>query len=132
MSDFQWSGAEKKVARWAYEAAHNREYAQLKEKIRQIAGEMREVGGLWRLHDFLRRKLGEIDLKYDYRYSKLSLVFARLIHEGWLSLEELEGLREDKLAAIEAILSPARQQARVRGANAAASEGEMPWQECGR
>lgn len=51
---------------------------------------------------------GEIDLKYDYRYSKLIVVLARLIQEGWLSLEELEGLHEDKLAKIELILSLSR------------------------
>jgi hypothetical protein len=32
-----------------------------------------------------------------------------VIHEGWLSLEELEGLHEDKLSKIETILSLARE-----------------------
>ncbi len=36
------------------------------------------------------------------------MVFARLIHQGWLSLEELEGLHEGKLAKIRLILSLAQ------------------------
>ena len=42
----------------------------------------------------------EIDRKYDYRYSRLTHVFGKLLHEGRLREEELRGLREDKLEAI--------------------------------
>jgi len=70
---------------------------------------MQEGVDLWRLHDFLIDKRREIGEKYDYRYSQFIFVFARLIHEGWLLIEELEGLHEDKLAKIELILSLARQ-----------------------
>jgi hypothetical protein len=42
----------------------------------------------------------EIDRKYDYRYSELTHVFGKLLHESRLSEEELRGLREDKLKAI--------------------------------
>jgi hypothetical protein len=68
-----------------------------------MAGRMQEGADLWRLHDFLTRRRREIDEKYDYRHFQLSMVFARLIHEGWLSLEELQGLAEDKLAKIEQV-----------------------------
>ncbi len=60
------------------------------------------------MHDSLTDKRREIDEKYDYRYSQLIMVFARLIHQGWLSLEELEGLHEGKLAKIRLILSLAQ------------------------
>ena len=109
MNDFKWSNAEKQVAKRAYDAAHEREYAKLIEKTREMAGKMHEPGDLWRLHDFLARTLKEIDEKYDYRYSQLIMVFARLVHQGWLSRDELEGLHADKLAKIELILSLARQ-----------------------
>ena len=109
MYDFTWSKTEKQIAKRAYDAAHKREYAKLIDKTREMAGKMREPGDLWRLHDFLARTLKEIDEKYDYRYSQLIMVFARLVHQGWLSLEELEGLHEDKLAKIELIRSLARE-----------------------
>ena len=86
MNDFTWSKTEKQVAKRAFDTAHESEYAKLLEKVRQRAGEMREPGDLWRLHDFLTRTLKEVDEKYDYRYSQLIMVFARLIQEGWLSL----------------------------------------------
>jgi hypothetical protein len=108
MNDFKWSGAEKQVAKRAFNAALEREYGKLMHQTREMATEMREGADLWRVHDFLTDKRREIDQKYDYRYSQLIVVFARLIHEGWLSLEELEGLHEDKLAKIELILSLAR------------------------
>ena len=104
-----WSTSEKQVARRAFDAARGREYKQLLSQTRQMADAMQEPSDLWRLHDFLTETRREIDEKYDYRYSVLIVVFARLIHEGWLSLEELEGLSEEKLAKVEQILKFARQ-----------------------
>jgi len=59
---------------------------------------------MWALHDLLTRERSAIHEKYDYRYSVLIFVFARLIIEGWLSEEELEGLGEDNLARIRLVL----------------------------
>jgi len=109
MEDFTWSKAEKQLAKRAFDAALGREYGKLLQETREMAGRMQEGADLWRLHDFLTRRRREIDEKYDYRYSQLIIVFSRLIHEGWLSLEELEGLGEDKLAKIEQILELARE-----------------------
>ena len=55
---------------------------------------------MWRIHDYLDAKREETDRKYDYRYSVLTWVFARLLGEGWLKESELSGLDEDKLAVI--------------------------------
>ncbi len=41
-----------------------------------------------------------IDRKYDCRYSRLTQVFGRLLHERRLSEQELRGLREDELKSI--------------------------------
>lgn len=59
---------------------------------------------MWELHDFLTQQRKATDEKYDYRYSVLIFVFARLIREGWLSEAELAGLGEDKLARIRSLL----------------------------
>ena len=109
MNDFKWSGAERQVAKRAFNAALEREYAKLTHQVREMVGRMQEGADLRRLHDFLTDKRREIDNKYDYRYSQLIMVFARLIHQGWLSFEELEGLHEDKLEKIKLILSLAQQ-----------------------
>ena len=42
----------------------------------------------------------EMDEKYDYRYSVLPFVFARLICDGWIKPEDLAGLSEEKLELI--------------------------------
>jgi len=109
MNDLKWSGAEKKVAQRAFNAALEREYAKLLQQTREMVANMQAGADLWRLHDFLTDRRRKIDEKYDYRYSQLIFVFARLVREGWLSLEELEGLHEDKLSRIKAILSLGRQ-----------------------
>ncbi len=41
----------------------------------------------------------------DYRYSVLMLVFTRLVSEGWLTLEDLSGIGNEKVAVITALLS---------------------------
>jgi hypothetical protein len=55
------------------------------------------------LHDFLSARRHEIDGKYDYRYSVLIFVFAGLVKEGWLNIDELEGLQKDKLTKVAAL-----------------------------
>ncbi len=109
MYDFTWSKTEKQIAKRAFDAALQKEYAELLRQTCEMASRMEEGDDLWRLHDFLTDKRREIDEKYDYRYSQLIFVFARLIHQGWLSLEELEGLAEDKLARIGQILALAKE-----------------------
>ena len=44
---------------------------------------------MWRLLEYLTEKRIEVGEKYDYRYSVLDFVFARLIWEGWLQEEDL-------------------------------------------
>jgi hypothetical protein len=52
------------------------------------------------LEHYLTERRKEIDRNYDYRYSRLTQVFGRLLHEGRLREDELRGLREDKLKSI--------------------------------
>ena len=94
MNDFKWSNREKQVAKRAFNAALEREHGMLMRQTREMVGKMQEGADLWRLHDFLTDTRREIDEKYDYRYSQLITVFARLIYQGWLTIEELEGLRK--------------------------------------
>jgi predicted transcriptional regulator len=59
--------------------------------------------GLWRLLEYLTKIREEIDKKYDYRYSVLPFVFARLVQEGWITQEDLAGLSDEKLTEIRRI-----------------------------
>ncbi|WP_448602426.1 hypothetical protein [Thermoleptolyngbya sp.] len=102
-NDVQWSQAEKKVARAAFERAYEREIQALVTEVRERAHTVGEVDDLWTLHDFLSARRHDLEGKYDYRYSVLIFVFARLVQEGWLDLHELEGLASDKLTKVSAL-----------------------------
>ncbi|NEO28224.1 MAG: hypothetical protein F6K03_15420, partial [Kamptonema sp. SIO4C4] len=98
-----WSQAEKQVARVAFETAHNREAEAILEEVRKTATAIADLEEVWRLHDFLSARRHDMDGKYDFRYSNLIFVFAQLVGEGWLSLEDLEGLAREKLTKISAL-----------------------------
>jgi hypothetical protein len=104
MHDETWSRSEKTIARRAYDQAYDRELAALADEVRRRATAIAEPHHIWALHDFLTRRRKEIDQTYDYRYSQLVFVFARLIGEGWLSEADLTGLADEKLAKIRLIL----------------------------
>ncbi len=67
------------MAKRAFNVALEREHGKLMHQTREMVGKMQEGADLWRLHDFLTDRRREIDQKYDYRYSQLIIVFARLI-----------------------------------------------------
>lgn len=100
MLDLKWSDSEKKIARRAFDAALSRELSSFLARIKNSASQATTPDDIWALHDFLSEKREEINRKYDYRYSQLIYVFARLLKEKWLMKSDLEGLREDKLMAI--------------------------------
>ena len=68
-----------------------------------MASQIRQSSDLWDLEHYLTRRRKEIDRKYDYRYSQLTLVFGRLLFEKRLREEELRGLQEDKLKSIRSV-----------------------------
>ncbi len=100
MIEESWSKKEKAVAKRAFENAYEKECKDLIEKIQKRANEAKEPNDIWRLHNFLRKRIKEVEGKYDYRYSMLVFVFARLMKEGWITLAEIEGLGENKIAKI--------------------------------
>ena len=104
MQNETWSKREKTIARRAFEQAYARECAAIADEVRRRANSIAEPSDMWALHDLLSRKRRATDEKYDYRYSVLIFVFARLLSDGWLNEEELEGLGEDKLARIRLVL----------------------------
>jgi hypothetical protein len=103
MSEIGWSNIEENVAKEAFDKAYQREIATLIEEVRAKASNLAEINDMWILHDFLSARRHDIDGKYEYRNSVLIFVFSRLVKEGWLNINELEGLDKDKLAKIAAL-----------------------------
>jgi hypothetical protein len=95
-----WSRSEKVVARTAFDAALGRELHELIQQAKKMARQIQQSSDLWDLEHYLTQRRKEIDRKYDYRYSQLTHVFGRLLHEQRLREEDLLGLQEDKLKLI--------------------------------
>jgi hypothetical protein len=100
MIEMEWSKQEKEIARWAFSVAYERECMATAINTRKMADGINGPSDLWQIHDYLTEKRKEMNQKYDYRYSILLLIFARLICEGWISEEDLMGLSDDKLKEI--------------------------------
>jgi hypothetical protein len=45
-----------------------------------MAGQIQQPSDLWDLESYLTQYRKEIDRKYDYRYSRLTHVFGKLLH----------------------------------------------------
>jgi hypothetical protein len=98
-----WSRSEKAIARTAYDAALGRELHEVIQEAKRMASQIRKSSDLWDLEHYLTQCRKDIDRKYDYRYSRLTHVFGRLLYEGRVSEEELSGLHEDKLRSIRSL-----------------------------
>jgi hypothetical protein len=59
---------------------------------------------MWAIEDYLRQQRRTIDELFDYRYSQLLFVFARLIGQGYLDEGRLAGLSDEKLEIIRRLL----------------------------
>ncbi len=105
MHDLKWSAAEKRVAREAFDSALELAFAKVMAEFKRRAAAAAKPSDLWEIEDHLRRQRREIDEMFDYRYSQLLLVFARLIHEGYLDESRLAGLAEEKRKIVRSYLS---------------------------
>ena len=95
-----WSKSEKVIALKAFDAALGRELLEVIREAKRMANQIQHSSELWDLEHYLTERRKEIDRKYDYRYSQLTDVFGRLLHERRVTEEELRGLREDKMKLI--------------------------------
>jgi hypothetical protein len=95
-----WSRSEKAIARAVFDAALKRELHEVMQQAKQRANQIKEPADVWELESYLTRRRKDIDGKYDFRFSRLTQVFGRLLFEHRVSEEQLRGLGEDKRKAI--------------------------------
>ena len=107
MREWKWSPHEKTVARRAFNLALRRELESVMREARERAARITEASDLWELERWLGERRRQIDGTFDYRYSELPRVFARLLRAGQLGDDDLRGLAPDKLDEI-------RSMARIR------------------
>lgn len=105
MYELKWSHAEKSLSRRAFEQALESELREVLAEFKAKASATSTPEDMWNVRTFLASKEREIQEKYDYRYSQLIIVFARLLREGRIREEQLAGLAEEKLVFIRRIAS---------------------------
>ena len=104
MSKIQLSEIEEIIARQAFQTAYQRETSALISIVRDRASSITELDDLWDLHDLLSTKRYELDGKYVFDPATIVFDYAQLIKEGWLSLEDLAGLKPEILSKISALV----------------------------
>jgi hypothetical protein len=67
------------------------------------AGSATSASDLWAIENYLRAAREEIAEMFDYRYSRLTWVFAWAIREGHMKEASLAGFQEEKLEAIRSL-----------------------------
>ncbi|MDH2384697.1 hypothetical protein [Bradyrhizobium sp. CER78] len=103
--DLQWSPAEKKIARAAYDSAVQCALARLMVEFKRRASAAATPSDMWDVGDYLNQRKRDLDQMFDYRYSQLPFVFARFIREGYLDETQLAELSDEKRQIIRSILS---------------------------
>ena len=69
-------------------------------QAKRRAAKVSDPDELWRLERWLTERREDINETYDFRYSVLPIVFAKLIYRQALSEDELEGLGLEKIEEI--------------------------------
>ncbi len=88
-----------------FDDAFARECQAIKHEVEARLRQSTNPRDIWLVHDYLSGKRGEVDRKYDYRYSVLIGVFGTLLREGWITDKDLAKLRPDKVEAIKIVAS---------------------------
>jgi len=98
-----WTDNEQRVARQAFDLAYGRAIQELVQTVQQRAGSLSTPEQVWALHDFLSSERHTMEGRFDFRLDGILFVFASLIKDDLLKLDELDGLTADKLSKVAAM-----------------------------
>lgn len=98
-----WTAEEQQIARRAFEQALSREVEALIDTLRRETAALSGAEQVWQLHDFLSIRRHQIEGRGEFCLDGLLFVLADLVKAGLASLEELDGLADDKRAKIQAM-----------------------------
>lgn len=98
-----WTEPEQAVARDAFDRAYGRAVDQLVASVQARAASLSSAENVWQLHDFLSIERHTIEGRFDFRLDGILFVFASLVKESLLQIDELAGLDAEKLAKISAM-----------------------------
>ena len=95
-----WTEQEQAVGKIALDRAQTRTIERLIADLHRQVIELTSADQIWQLHDFLSIQRHGIEGRFEFRQESILFVFASRIKEGFLSLDELQGLDAEKLAKI--------------------------------
>jgi len=98
--EITWTQAEKKTARRAFDKAFETQCATITAEAKRMMESATAPSDIWQVHEYLSEHRKAVDQIYDYRYSVLLQVFARLLRDGWLTEADLTGLQQVKIDRI--------------------------------
>lgn len=98
-----WTETEQGVARSAFSRAYERAVEQLLQQVQSRATELTSADSLWQLHDYLSIQRHTMEGRFDFRLDGILFVFASLVKDSLLQMDELVGLDAEKLAKISAM-----------------------------
>jgi hypothetical protein len=101
MTRDNWTDREKKIAHRLFDAAVKKELAEILASFKSRADSAATPDDMWEIGRSLVSIQREFDKKYDFRYSQLEFVFARLLAEGRISASELAGLQDARIESIQ-------------------------------
>jgi hypothetical protein len=76
---------------------------QLLQQVQSRATELTSADSLWQLHDYLSIQRHTMEGRFDFRLDGILFVFASLVKDSLLQMDELVGLDAEKLAKISAM-----------------------------
>ena len=98
-----WTEQEQAVGITALNLAQTRTIERLIADLHRQVIELTSADQIWQLHDFLSIQRHGIEGRFEFRQESILFVFASLVKEGFLNLDELQGLDAEKLAKIMAM-----------------------------
>jgi hypothetical protein len=98
-----WTDCEQEIARTAFNTAYQRSIDRLVIDVRSQCDNLNNAESVWKLHDFLSIQRHVIEGRFDFRLDGILFVFASLVKDKLLDMQELEGLDAGKLAKITAM-----------------------------
>jgi hypothetical protein len=98
-----WTEQEQAVGITALNLAQTRTIERLIADLHRQVIELTSADQIWQLHDFLSIQRHGIEGRFEFRQESILFVFASLVKEGFLNLDELQGLDSEKLAKIMAM-----------------------------
>jgi hypothetical protein len=96
----RWTGAEKKVARRAFDQALERHLSAIIAEAKRMMENVASPSDLWGVEAYLTESRKNVDRVYQFRYSDLLRVFSVLMRDKWLHEADLAGLQPEKIADI--------------------------------